>query len=78
MVVMSDWSEYKNKIDESRPRHMLDSSIQKASSEEASRRYNICLSCDKLIKLTKQCKECGCIMAAKTKLQNATCPLNKW
>jgi len=75
---MSAWSEYKKKIGESRPWHLLDPSVQKASAEESDRRYNICLSCDKLIKLTKQCKECGCIMLAKTKLQNATCPLNKW
>lgn len=75
---MSAWSEYKKKIGESRPWHMLDSSVQKASVEEANRRYNICLSCDKLIKLTKQCRECGCIMPAKVKLEKATCPLNKW
>ena len=75
---MSAWSEYKKKIGETRPWHMLDSSTQKASAEEAGRRYDICLSCDRLIKLTKQCKECGCIMVAKTKLENATCPLNKW
>jgi hypothetical protein len=75
---MSAWSEYKKKIGESRPWHMLDSSVQKAGAEEASRRYDICLSCDKLIKLTKQCRECGCIMPAKVKLEKATCPLNKW
>lgn len=75
---MSAWSDYKKKLGESRPWDMLNSSIPRASEEESSKRYNICLSCDKLIKLTKQCRECGCVMSAKTKLQNATCPLNKW
>ena len=41
-------------------------------------RYSICQACPELIKLTKQCKKCGCFMAAKTKLVNANCPLGKW
>ena len=41
-------------------------------------RYNICLQCPELIKVTKQCRKCGCFMVAKTKLANATCPLGKW
>jgi len=45
---------------------------------EADRRYDICKSCPELIDLTKQCKQCGCIMSLKTKLQHATCPLGKW
>ncbi len=75
---MSAWSEYKKKLGESRPWDLLDPNIQKINVEESEKRYNICLSCDRLIKLTKQCRECGCIMPAKVKLQNATCPLNKW
>jgi hypothetical protein len=31
-----------------------------------------------LIKLTSQCKKCGCFMEAKTKLPNAECPIGKW
>ena len=44
----------------------------------ATERYNICLQCPELIKVTKQCRRCGCFMVAKTKLANATCPLGKW
>ena len=44
----------------------------------ATERYNICLKCPELIKVTKQCRKCGCFMVAKTKLANATCPLGKW
>ena len=28
--------------------------------------------------ITQQCKKCGCFMKIKTKLKNATCPLQKW
>lgn len=49
-----------------------------AEKELAEKRYAICNSCPELIKLTKQCKKCGCFMLAKTKLQLATCPLEKW
>lgn len=41
-------------------------------------RMDICLNCDRLRKETKQCKECGCFMYMKVKLQDATCPLGKW
>lgn len=41
-------------------------------------RYNTCLGCEKLFKPTKSCKECGCFMALKTWLKDASCPLQKW
>jgi hypothetical protein len=41
-------------------------------------RYQICKACPELIKLTTQCKKCGCLMKVKTKLQQAVCPLGKW
>lgn len=41
-------------------------------------RLDICRSCPELIKFTLQCKQCGCFMAIKTKLQGATCPIGKW
>ena len=46
--------------------------------ELADARMNICNDCDRLIQITKQCRECGCFMAMKTKLINASCPLGKW
>jgi hypothetical protein len=73
----SAWQEYKNKIGSARPWHLLNSEnyIDEAVS---SSRYEICLACPELINLTKQCKQCGCIMSMKTKLINASCPLSKW
>ena len=46
--------------------------------EISTKRYNICKSCENFISLTTTCKECGCFMIAKTKIQNASCPLEKW
>ena len=43
-----------------------------------NKRMSICEECPELIELTKQCKKCGCFMLLKTKLETATCPLNKW
>lgn len=73
---MSAWSEYKKKLGETRPWHIVTG--ERALEEIANERLNICLSCDRLIKLTKQCRECGCIMPAKVRIENATCPLSKW
>jgi hypothetical protein len=44
----------------------------------ADQRFSICLECPRLIKKTKQCRECGCFMELKTKLYNAYCPIGKW
>lgn len=40
------------------------------------KRYNICLECNEL--KFGICTQCKCVMKLKTKLTNATCPLNKW
>lgn len=48
------------------------------SDEAVSKRMSICLECPRLVKLTHQCKECGCFMNLKTKLKTASCPLGKW
>jgi hypothetical protein len=75
---MSAWKEYKKKLGETRPWDILNPERPKANDELAQKRLDICLDCDRLINATKQCRECGCFMVLKTKLQNATCPLNKW
>jgi hypothetical protein len=75
---MNAWQEYKKKLGTTRPWDVLNPNAPKSSEEEAQQRLNICLDCERLVQLTKQCLECGCIMAVKVKLKNATCPLNKW
>jgi hypothetical protein len=73
----SRWQQYKEKNGVT-PLDMLNPSTKRASDDLATQRFDICLSCPELIKVTKQCKQCGCFMAAKTKLESAKCPLGKW
>jgi hypothetical protein len=61
-----------------RPWDIFNKNIGKIEEEEQKKRMAICSMCPELIKLTKQCKKCGCFMEAKTKLPNAFCPLGKW
>jgi hypothetical protein len=63
--------------------------LVKVSDQEAKRRLEICtgdeeyLPCEEYFKLTGQCKKCGCILKAKTKVYKRgnyieRCPLDKW
>lgn len=61
-----------------KPWDVLNPNTEWLSEEESGKRFDICKSCPELIKLTKQCKKCGCFMAVKTKMQAATCPIGKW
>ena len=54
------------------------SSKNYTTKEIRNKRFEICKGCPKLFKPTKTCKECGCFMAAKTWLKDATCPIGKW
>jgi hypothetical protein len=72
------WERWKDNLGETRPWDLIDPSIEKVSDEKAAERFSICQQCPELIKLSKQCKKCGCFMFAKTKLELATCPLGKW
>lgn len=85
---MNAWEKYKEKVaaaaaaaanasGDVRPWDVLNKSNY-TDDETAKSRMDICLSCDRLIKSTRQCKECGCFMHIKTKLSAATCPLSKW
>ena len=78
------WQEYKKRRVEElengarvRPTDILDK--ENLTSEEiSSARMSVCEECPSLLKLTHQCKECGCFMKLKVKLAAATCPLDKW
>lgn len=75
---MNAWQEYKKKLGTTRPWDVINPSAPRATEEEASRRYAMCLECPRLIKATRQCRECGCIMPIKTKIADAVCPIGKW
>jgi hypothetical protein len=72
------WERWKDNLGETRPWDLLDPSVELVTDEQASARFDICKSCPELIKLTSQCKKCGCLMHLKTKLEKATCPIGKW
>lgn len=75
---MNAWQEYKKKLGDTRPWDLLNPNVELASDEVESMRFSLCSDCPELIKITKQCKQCGCFMKAKVKLKDATCPLGKW
>ena len=75
---LTPWQRYKQNLGETRPWDLVNPSTEWVSSDIAEERYSICKVCPELIKLTTQCKKCGCFMKAKTKLEHATCPLGKW
>jgi len=62
----------------SRPWDLLNKKIGRVSSETQLERLEICKNCPYFIKLTSQCKKCGCFMKEKTKLPNSECPIGKW
>lgn len=42
-------------------------------------RMEICNDCDKNSRsLVPYCKECGCVLSAKTRSMDSECPLKKW
>jgi len=60
------------------PMDLINPNTEWASEELSGKRYLMCKTCPELIKLTSQCKKCGCFMKAKTKLEKAVCPIGKW
>ena len=74
---MNPWEEYKAKNGVT-PVDLLRLKSQTIHKEKAEARYVICITCPFFQKMTKQCLKCGCFMAAKTKLDLATCPIGKW
>lgn len=61
-----------------RPWDIFNKNVEKVSDVVKEQRLSICMECPRLIKATKQCKECGCFMDVKAKLFDADCPLGKW
>lgn len=51
------------------------------NTEEYQKRYDICMACDKKIRLTRNhyiCSICGCELKAKSRSKDEVCDLNKW
>jgi len=75
---MTAWDDYKKKLGTTRPWDLLNRTTAYATEEVAQNRWSICEGCPRLLKATSQCKECGCFMKIKVKLEDAVCPLKKW
>lgn len=75
---MSKWNEWKESLGDSKPWHLLDPNKIIKDKSIVDNRMSICLSCEFLIKPTKQCEKCLCFMSSKTTLSNAECPIGKW
>lgn len=75
---MSAWQEYKKKLGATRPWDLLDPNTEYVDKAEAKARLDVCRTCERFVKNTQQCLECGCFMNLKTKLKLATCPIHKW
>ena len=65
-------------IKEVRPWDLIMPGTPRAHPDVRKDRYDICKGCERFSKITKSCKECGCVMALKTVLADAQCPLGKW
>lgn len=78
MTHKSRWQQFKEKNNGVTPLDLFRSSTPKSSTELSESRYAICTNCEKFLSVTKQCKECGCFMQLKTKLEHAICPIGKW
>lgn len=74
----SAWKKYKQNLGETRPWHLITERNNLLSEDDSNKRFDICKACPEFISATTQCKKCGCIMKLKTKLPQATCPLEKW
>jgi hypothetical protein len=61
-----------------RPWDMFNKNMERVIPIIKEKRMAICKACPEYIRFTHQCKKCGCLMDAKTKLADATCPLGKW
>lgn len=77
MSIKSAWEIWKDK-NSAKPWDYFNPNIVHINETMKNDRMSICNSCDRFIKSTTQCKECGCIMKIKTSLPHASCPLGKW
>jgi hypothetical protein len=74
----SAWEIFKEKNKDVKPWDLLNPNTEYTGDSVAKDRFDICKACPELIKLTSQCKKCGCFMRIKTTMAHATCPIGKW
>jgi hypothetical protein len=78
-MTKSAWQRWKEaNRGNAKPWDMLNPNVKRVPEHISEERLKICMSCDRFMKATRTCKECGCFMDAKTKIGHAYCPLGKW
>ena len=77
-LMTSPWQEYKKRLGSTRPWDIFKAEAHNTDEQTAIDRYAVCLECPELLKITKQCKQCGCMMPLKVQLKAAEFPLVKW
>jgi hypothetical protein len=75
---LSPYQKWKKNIGQTRPWDIINPNEKKISDDLKEKRLSICRECIEYVKLTTQCKKCGCIMEIKTRLEAAECPIGKW
>lgn len=73
----SRWQLYKEK-NGATPLDLLNPMTKRTDKDLSDYRMSICLSCPELIRISNQCKKCGCFMSFKTKIEASKCPIGKW
>ncbi len=76
--IMDPFKEAKEGYKNTKPWDLLNSNTKFVNKDILRERLDVCESCPKFIKLTKQCKICLCIMPAKAIMADSFCPLHKW
>ena len=58
---------------------LLSGELPPISPDELAReRIKICQECPNFRKMIRQCSLCGCMIDLKTKLLEASCPIEQW
>lgn len=77
MTLKTRWELYKEKNGVT-PLDLLNPNTIKVEDTVSKTRMDICKSCPEFVRLTNQCKKCGCFMEIKTTMEQAKCPIGKW
>lgn len=57
---------------------LLTGTLKISSAEVAEERMKLCRDCEQFQPTISRCKLCGCMMVAKTKMMDSSCPADKW
>jgi hypothetical protein len=77
MEDLSPWQKFKQNQGDAKPWHLIYKENY-VSESVLHQRLELCKTCPEFIKITGQCKKCGCVMKLKGLIKQATCPIGKW